>query len=492
MLYQTKIGLEIHVHLATKSKLFCGCSTEFGSKANTQICPVCLGLPGSLPVFNEKALDLGIKAGLGLNCQIANLMQFERKGYFYPDLPKGFQISQFKLPLAENGFLEIETESGAKKIRIKRVHLEEDAGKLLHKEQCSYIDYNRCGIPLLEIVSEPDISSPEQAYSFLTNLKTLLQYLGVSNCNMEKGELRCDANISLRQKAKGKRQKLGTKVEVKNMNSFKAVKDALSFEENRQEKLLKIGKKIIQETRLWNESRKETILMRKKEESPDYRYFPEPDLPLFSIVKERIDKIKKTLPELPSQKRERFKKEYNLEKKEIEIFIQNESLAVFFEETISELKNWMADKKISEKSFPLLIKLTTNYLISDLTGLISQKGIEFRDLKITPENLAELITIIGKQEISSRAAKDVLKIMFETGADPPHIIEEKGLKQISDSEYIENIAKEIIEKNQKVVLDYKKGKESALEFLVGKIMAETKGKADPIKAREILKKILKT
>jgi len=486
--YKTKIGLEIHIQLGTKSKLFCGCSTEFGAKANTQICPVCLGLPGSLPVFNEKTLDLGIKTALGLNCQIANLMQFERKGYFYPDLPKGFQISQFKLPLAENGFLEIETEKAFKKIRIKRVHLEEDAGKLLHKEQCSYVDYNRCGIPLLEIVSEPDIDSSDQAHSFLTNLKTLLQYLEVSNCNMERGELRCDANISLASAG----AELGQKVEVKNMNSFKAVKDALSFEENRQEKLLKIGNKIIQETRLWDESKKETILMRRKEESPDYRYFPEPDLPPFSIVKERIDKIKKTLPELPSQKRERFKKEYNLEKKENEIFIQNESLAVFFEETISELKNWMADKKISEKSLPLLIKLTTNYLISDLTGLISQRGIEFKDLKITPENLAELITMIEKQEISSRVAKDVLKIMFETGADPSHIIEEKGLKLISDLGYIEELAKEIIEKNQKVILDYKKGKEGALEFLVGKIMAKTKGKADPFKAREILKRILKT
>jgi len=495
--YQTKIGLEIHVQLATKSKLFCGCSTEFGARANTQICPVCLGLPGSLPVLNEKALDLGIKAGLGLNCQIANLMQFERKGYFYPDLPKGFQISQFKLPLAENGFLDIYTDSQQNpyrfaRIRITRVHLEEDAGKLIHKENCSYIDYNRCGILLLEIVSEPDISSPEQAYSFLTNLKTLLQYLGVSNCDMEKGELRCDANISLMRNGKGRSQKLGEKVEVKNMNSFKAVKDALFFEQNRQEKLLKIGKKIIQETRLWNDSRKETILMRRKEESPDYRYFPEPDLLPFSIVKERIDKIKKTLPELPSQKRERFKKEYNFGEKEIEVFVQNRDLANFFEKTISELRSWMAVESISVSLLPSLIKLTTNYLITDLSGLMFEKAVEFKDLKITPENFAELMTIIQKREISSRIAKDVLKIMFEIGADPSHVIEEKGLKLISDLGYIEKISKEIIEKNQKAVLDYKKGKESALEFLLGKIMAETKGKADPFKAREILKKILKT
>ena len=485
--FQTKIGLEIHVQLATKSKLFCSCSTEFGAKANTQICPVCLGFPGSLPVFNEKVFDLGIKAGLGLNCQISNLMQFERKGYFYPDLPKGFQISQFKLPLAENGFLEIETETGIKKIKITRAHLEEDAGKLLHKEQCSYVDYNRCGMPLLEIVSEPDINSPKEAYSFLTNLKTLLRYLEVSNCDMEKGELRCDANISLAVAG----AKLGQKVEVKNMNSFKAVKDALSFEENRQEKLLQKSKKIIQETRLWNNAKKETISMRKKEESPDYRYFPEPDLFPFSIEKRRIDKIKKTLPEMPQSKRKRFKKEYNLAQKEIEVFIQNRDLANFFEKAISELKNWMSNKKISKSSLPALVKLTTNYLITDLSGLIFEKAIEFKNLKITPENFAELITIIQKKEISSRVAKNVLKIMFETGADPSHIIEEKELKLISDSGYIEKLAKEIIEKNKKVVLDYKNGKENALEFLVGKIMAETRGKTDPTKAREILKKFLK-
>ena len=485
MKFQTKIGLEIHLQLATKSKIFCGCSTEFGAVANTQICPVCLGLPGSLPVFNEKVFDLGIKTGLGLNCQTSNLMQFERKNYFYPDLPKGFQISQFKLPLAENGFLEIETETGIKKIRITRVHLEEDAGKLIHKKEFSLVDYNRCGIPLLEIVTEPDLTSSTHAYLFLKDLKTLLQYLEVSSCDMEKGELRCDANISLTQTSI-----LGAKVEVKNLNSFKAVKDALSFEEERQKNLLKNNRKVAQETRLWNEIKKGTFLMRKKEESPDYRYFPEPDLPPFSIEAERIERIKRTLVELPHQKKERFKKEYNLDKKEIEVFIQNKNLANFFEKTVSELKNWMAAKSISKDLLPSLIKLTSNYLITDLTSLISQKAIGFKNLKITPENFAELMTIIQKKEISSRVAKDVLKVMFGTGADPSHIIKEKGLEKVSNLDAIEKIAKKIIIKNQKAVLDYKKGKESALEFLLGKIMAETKGRADPIKVREILRKII--
>jgi len=488
--YKVKIGLEIHVQLKTKTKLFCSCPVSFAAKANSYICPVCLGLPGALPVLNEKALDLGIKTALALNCNISDLIQFERKNYFYPDLPKGYQISQYRLPLAKNGFLEIPVYlennlSKSKKIRINRVHLEEDAGKLIHKKDYSLVDYNRAGVPLLEIVTEPDIESPEQAQDFLIELKTLLLYIGVSDCDMEKGELRCDANISICQG-----DSLGTKVEIKNMNSFKGVKDALSFEKNRQKELIKKGQNVVQETRLWSAQKGITLTMRKKEESPDYRYFPEPDLRPFKIEKERIEKIKKEIPELPFQKRERFKKEYSLDFKTANILARNKETADFFEKVISELDVWENQKKSLKGKSPFLRKLAANYLISDLKGLVLENKISFEKIKITPENFAELISLIGEGKISSRIAKEVLRIMFGTGQDPSQIIEEQNLTLINNKDILLNICKKVIKENEKVVLDFKKGKENALQFLIGKVMAQTKGKADPIKVKEILMSIL--
>jgi aspartyl-tRNA(Asn)/glutamyl-tRNA(Gln) amidotransferase subunit B len=384
--------------------------------------------------------------------------------------------------LAQNGFLDIDINSQQdspklKRIRIRRIHLEEDVGKLIHKRESSYIDYNRAGIPLLEIVTEPDISSPDEAYLFLVELKTILQYLDVSNCDMEKGELRVDTNVSL----KGFK-----KVEIKNLNSFKAVKEALYYEIERQKKL----KKSYQETRLWDSNKKITISMRKKEEAFDYRYFPEPDLPIFKIRDSMIKKVKLSFPELPFEKRKRFQKEYGLDERTIRILVQEKELADYFEKIVSEFKNWIGDKDFPEERMFSIIKTFSNYLISDLKGLMAEAKIGFDKLKITPENFSELIFLIDKGEISSRSAKDVLKTMFETGADPSSIIEEKGLKKISDFEEIEKVVKETISENQKAVEDYKKGKETALEFLLGKVMMKTKGKLDPQKTREAIKKLL--
>ena len=339
-MYETVIGLEVHVQLKTKTKAFCGCSTEFGSQPNTQVCPVCLGFPGSLPVLNKTALDYSIKAGLALNCTVQEYTKFDRKHYYYPDLPKNYQISQYDLPVSIDGFLDIEAEGKPKRIRIKRAHLEEDAGKLMHERQASMLDYNRTGIPLLEIVSEPDMNSPQEAYDYLSALKSIIEYLGISDCDMEKGSLRCDANISLRLKGA---QELGTKSELKNMNSFKGVKDALAYEIGRQKDLLDNGQAVIQETRLWDVKESRTVLMRTKEEAKDYRYFPEPDLPPFLISREKIARIRETLPELPKEKKARFMKEYGLSEYDAGIITASKEYADITEERIKEFPS--QDKK---------------------------------------------------------------------------------------------------------------------------------------------------
>ena len=484
MIYQPVVGLEIHIELNTKSKMFCGCKNNPDEiKPNINVCPVCLGHPGTLPVINEEAVRKVIKTALALNCKINEYSYFERKNYFYPDLPKGFQISQYKEPLAVTGYLEI-----PKKVRITRVHLEEDTGKLIHQNDFSLIDFNRAGIPLMELVTEPDINSALEAKEFIKELQLILKYLGVSEANMEKGEMRAEVNISLlpqNQKLKSKNQKLGTKVEIKNLNSIKAVEKAIEYEIGRQTKLLKSKKGIIQETRGWDDKEEITLSQREKEEAYDYRYFPEPDLPPLKLSKIFLDKIKAEIPELPCQKRERFSREYQLDEKNIGVFTFNKDLGGFFEKVISEFGPQLSKEKLLK-----LIRLATNYIITDLQGLLQKIPVTSKEFLITPENFAEFIILIEEGKISSKAAKILLKEMFEKGSDPSQIIEEKGLKQVSDETEIEKVVKEIISKNQKAVEDYKSGKEGVLQFLIGKIMAETRGTANPGKVKEILKKIL--
>lgn len=484
MRYYSTIGLEVHIELNTKSKMFCSCLNDSNEHhPNILICPICLGHPGVLPVINEEAIKKIIKTGLTLNCQILEYSKFDRKNYFYPDLPKGYQISQYDMPFCKNGFL-VGGRVEDKKIRIHRIHLEEDTGKLIHKKNCSLIDFNRAGIPLMELVTEPDISSAEEARRFAEELQLILRYLGVSNADMEKGEFRIEANISLSNSLNLR----GTKVEIKNLNSFRAVEKALNYEIKRQIKNLESAKKIIQETRGWDEKKEMTISQREKEEVYDYRYFPEPDLPPLHISSELINEIKIEIPELPQQKRERFKKEYSLSEKEIEIFVQNKEFGNYFEKIISELLEWV--KGIEKKEFNQLIKLTSNYLITDLQGLL--KGFPFseKETLITPENFAEFISLLYKGQISSKIAKIVLEEMFRTGADPSQIIEERGLNQISDEMKIKKVIKEIILKNKKAVEDYKKGKINAFQFLIGQAMAKTQGKVNPQIVNKILKQSL--
>jgi aspartyl-tRNA(Asn)/glutamyl-tRNA(Gln) amidotransferase subunit B len=480
MKYYPKIGLEIHIELKTKSKMFCNCKNDPDEKhPNINICPVCLGHPGTLPVINQEAVRKTIKTGLALNCEISRHTFFERKNYFYPDLPKGYQISQYSTPLCKNGFLEID----GKKIRIRRIHLEEDTGRLIHEKDCSLVDFNRAGIPLMELVTEPDIESPKEARKFAEELQLILRYLDVSDADMEKGEMRVEANISVSEK----RDTLGTKVEIKNLNSFKAVEKALEYEIERQKKILESGKKVAQETRGWDPAREITFPQREKEEAQDYRYFPEPDLPPLEINEEIIEKIRAEIPELPQQKRERLKREYGLDEKAIEIFVKDKDFGEYFEKVVSEFDPNLPREKLSR-----LIKLATNYLTTDLLGLLKGASVKGEDFLITPENFAEFITLIEEGKISSKIAKIVLEEMFKTGADPSHIVEEKGLILITDKEEIEKIAHQVISENQKAVLDFKKGKETALQFLIGQVMAKTKGKANPKLAREILLKILKS
>ncbi|MCD6094364.1 Asp-tRNA(Asn)/Glu-tRNA(Gln) amidotransferase subunit GatB [bacterium] len=488
MNYQVTIGLEIHIELKTKSKMFCSCpNSPFETEPNLNICPICMGHPGTLPVINKKAVEMVIKTGLALNCEILENTYFERKNYFYPDLPKGYQISQQRAPLCRKGFLEI----GDKKIGIRNIHLEEDTGKLFHQKNYSLIDFNRAGVPLMELVTEPDITSAKEARRFAEELHLIMHYLNISDADMEKGQMRIEVNISL-SREKGK---LGTKVEIKNLNSFRAVEKAIKYEIRRQAKILEDKGEILQETRGWDDVKGMTIPQRRKEFAQDYRYFPEPDLPPLHIDSRMLQEIKLQIPELPSQRRKRFKNEYNLSEKEIEVLVKNKELGNYFERVVSELKNWIKFKKIPKAHTPAIIKTAANYLETDLLGLIKAQTkphtlTSVRSLKITPENFAELISILWEGEISSRIGKEVLCEMFKTGADPSHIIEERNLKQISDEKEIEEMAKRVIKENKKAVEDYKKGKENAIQFLIGQIMREAKGRANPEKARRAIKKYL--
>lgn len=479
MEYKPTIGLEIHVELKTKTKMFCDSLNDPNEKhPNINICPVCTGQPGTLPVINKLAVESILKVGMALNGEIPQYSKFDRKNYFYPDLPKGYQISQYDSPLISGGVL-----NG---IRLRRIHLEEDTGKLLHTEEGSFVDFNRAGVPLMELVTEPDIKNAEQAVEFAKELQLILRYLGISDADMEKGQMRVEANTSVAVDVADQRESmlvLGTKVEVKNINSFKAVHDAIEYEIKRQEEVLKSGGKVTHETRGWNEEKQVTVSQRLKEEAHDYRYLPEPDLPSLDLGKFDLRKIKLEIPELPQAKRARFVKEYALTPEQAEILSDDRDSAKYFEEAASELKS-----ELPSADYQLLF----NYLMSDLRGLIIQSEIAIGDIKINPEDFADLIILITNKEISSRTAKDLLLKMFETGVDPRQVLQSENLTQISDEQELENIASKIIDQNSKPSEDYKKGKENALQFLVGKAMAELKGKGNPEVLQKVFKNLLKS
>lgn len=497
------IGLEVHIQLKTRSKMFCGCDNASEDKApNTLICPVCMGHPGTLPVLNSQALHLGILAGLALNCQIPDFSKFDRKNYFYPDLPKGYQISQYDEPVAVKGYLQIiipakKGERTQAKIGITRLHLEEDAAKLMHSpdDKASFVDYNRAGTPLAEIVSEPDIKSPAEARAYLQELRLIMRYLGVSDADMEKGQMRADANISLRLIGE---TKFYPKTEIKNVNSFKAVERALEYEIQRQSKLWEDGKPPEQTTtRGWDDAKQITMLQRTKEEAHDYRYFPEPDLPPLHISEMAV-RIERELPELPAQKRERFKAEYFFSAEDARTITDSPELAFYTEEVISELKEWLSTlpeiegsgEDIWQKEGKKISKLVSGWLLSKLGGILSETKVEMKDIKITPENFAEFITIVYTNKISSSAAQTVLGEMLKTGAEPEEVIEEKGLGQVSGDDELVPVVERVLANHPNQVAEYKAGKTQVIQFLKGIIMKETHGKANPTVAEKLLKERL--
>ncbi len=463
------IGLEVHIQLMTKAKMFCHCSTDYiGKEPNTNTCPVCLGLPGSLPVLNKKVLEFAIRTALTLNCKINQTSRFHRKNYFYPDLPKAYQISQYDLSLGVNGYMEISLPESDEKRRIgiTRVHIEEDAGKLIHEgdiasSSYSLVDYNRCGIPLAEIVTEPDFRSPEEARIFLVKLRSIVQHLGVCDGNMEEGSLRCDANVSVRP---AKSKSLGTKAEVKNMNSFRAVKKALQFEVDRQKKLLSEGEKVIQETRHWDELKNITVSMRSKEEAHDYRYFPEPDLLPLQVDLKMIEKIRRSLPELPEARKERFIKVYQIPKYDAEILTSSKALADYYEKASYLYSN---------------AKILSNWIMGELIRYLNEEKIEIEDSPISPENLVAMLKLIDEGVISGKMAKNVFEKMFKTRKDASQIVEESGITQITDEDELFEVIDKVIKENPRSIEDFNKGKEKALNYLVGQVMRYTKGRAKP-------------
>ncbi len=478
--YTTVIGLEVHVQLKTESKLFCGCSTGFGAEQNTHTCPVCLGLPGVLPVANKKAVELTVLTALALNCEIQKYSKFDRKNYFYPDLPKNFQTSQFDKPFSKNGRLEI-TVGGVKKvIGVTRAHLEEDAGKLVHvgaggqigAAEESLVDLNRTGIPLLEIVSEPDMRSPLEAYEYLLALKSLIQYIGASDCDMEKGTLRCDANVSLMEKGA---DKFGEKIEIKNLNSFKNVQKALEFEVARQTLALESSEKLRQETRLFNADLGETVPMRSKEEAHDYRYFPEPDLVAFEFTEEMIENIRKQLVELPSARAGRFIAGYGLPEYDAGVLTASKDTADYFEKCV----------KLLNKP-----KAISNFVMTELGGMLNEKKLEIKDSPVSPENLVKLVKLVDGGTISSKMAKSVFAEMFASGDDPETIVKKNGLVQISDEGAIALVVDKVLAENAKAVQDFKSGNERAIGSLVGQVMKATGGKANPAVVNKLLKEKL--
>lgn len=496
------IGLEVHVQLKTKTKLFCSCPVEYGSEPNKNICPVCTGQPGVLPVINKKAVELAIKAAVALNCKIHNNSIFARKNYFYPDLPKNYQISQYEQPLATDGYVEIETftngEKKFKKVYIKRLHLEEDAGKLLHaigKEELSYslIDFNRTGTPLIEIVSQPCIFSPEEAVEYLTTLRNILRYLDISDCDMEKGTFRVDANISISEidfniisDDDYTKIPLGTKTELKNMNSFKAIKNALSYEIERQKQILTSGGKIVQETRLWDENTSTTQPMRTKEEAHDYRYFPEPDLLPLEIDNKWIETIKSQITELPNKRKLRFQQEYGLSEYDSEVLISVKSMADFFDTAVKIYK-----EKYGEQNLQQVAKITCNIVTTELLGLINQENKTFNENKIPAEEVAEIVKLYIDGILSSKLVKKVILETWTTGKPVKQIVNEQNLIQITDVNQLKNLILEVISENPKIVQDYQSGKTQAISALIGQVMKKSQGKANPKQAQEIIVELLK-
>lgn len=475
--FYVTIGLEVHCQLLTRTKMFCQCGTDYiGKDPNTLVCPVCMGIPGSLPVLNEKALELAIKTALAFRCEILPQVVFHRKNYFYPDLPKGYQISQYNFPVGVKGFVEFFTQGTKKRVRIKRVHVEEDAGKLIHEglglpPNSSGVDFNRCGIPLVEIVTEPDIHSPEEARDYLVMLRSVVRYIGASDGNMEEGSLRCDANVSVSPSP----LELGTKVEVKNMNSFRSVFRALHYEIERQKRLLLEGGIVIQETRHWDEREGMTVSARGKEEAEDYRYFPDPDLLPVAIKPEDVEEIEKALPELPLERRERFMMDYELTESEAGILTQEKDIADFFEACLREFRK---------------PRLVCNWMLTEVLKNLNELNIDIMRSKITPGSLVELIKMVDKKEISGTIAKDILEEMFVSGGKVKEIMARKGISFITSEKELERIAREAIEKNPQSVADYLSGKEKALHFLIGQVMKMTRGQADPETVKSLLLKEL--
>ncbi|HMF74125.1 MAG TPA: Asp-tRNA(Asn)/Glu-tRNA(Gln) amidotransferase subunit GatB [Bryobacteraceae bacterium] len=472
--YEPVIGLEVHVQLGTKTKIFCSCPVEFGAPPNTNVCPVCLGLPGALPVISRRSVELAISAGLALHCTINPFSRFARKNYFYPDLPKGYQISQYDQPLAEHGFLDIVTEAAAKRIGVTRVHMEDDAGKSIHdgfkdSDAYTYVDLNRSGTPLIEIVSEPDMRSADEAYAYLTEMKQLLQFIGVSDCDMEKGQLRCDANVSVRSKGA---PKFGTKVEIKNLNSFRYVKMAIEYEIERQAEIVESGGAIVQESRLYSVDAGRTVSMRSKEQAHDYRYFPEPDLVPLRVSDRWLHEVRSKLPELPAERRERFIREYGLREYDAQVLTLNRETADYFE----------AAAQVSGDG-----PATANWVAGDLMGLLKAANKDIPASPVPAAHLGELVALIGKGELSGKLAKEILPKMFDTGETPSIIMEREGLRQISDAGALEKIADEVLAANAKQVEQYKSGKTTVLGFLVGQVMKASRGQANPAAVNSLLK-----
>ena len=475
MEYEAVIGLEVHVQLKTESKIFCGCPTEFGAPPNTHTCPVCLGMPGVLPVLNRKAVEMALKFALATGATIAKRSVFARKHYFYPDLPKNYQISQYELPIATGGAVPIKGPGGEKSVRLTRIHLEEDAGKLVHDESrpVSYVDLNRTGVPLLEIVSEPDIRSPEEAAAYLKALREIVRYLDISDGNMEEGSLRCDANISVRPKGE---DSLGVKTELKNMNSFRHVQRALEYEIRRQTALLLDGGRVVQETRLWDEARGVTLPMRGKEEAHDYRYFPDPDLVPVVVDGAWLEELKAGLGELPAEKRERFVREYGLPEQDAEVLTSSRELADFFEETVRLYKG---DPKKA-----------ANWIMVEVLRHLKEEGSEIGETRLEPRHLASILGLVDGGKISGNIGKELLAEAFRTGRDPEEVVKERGLLQLSDEGALEAVVREVIEACPEEVAKYRAGKVKVLGFLVGQVMRKTQGKANPKLAGEILRRLL--
>ncbi len=472
--YETVIGLEVHVELATKTKIFCGCSTAFGGAPNTHTCPVCTGMPGSLPVLNKQVLEYAVAVGLATNCDITRYCKFDRKNYFYPDNPQNYQISQLYLPICRNGKVEIETEKGKKYVGIHEIHMEEDAGKLVHDEwnDCSLVDYNRSGVPLIEIVSEPDMRSAEEVIAYLEKLRMTIQYLGASDCKLQEGSMRADVNLSIREAGAAE---FGTRTEMKNLNSFKAIARAIEGERERQIDLLESGEKVIQETRRWDDNKGESYAMRSKEDAQDYRYFPDPDLVPIEVDEAFLDRIRERQPEFREEKMARYKEEFDIPEYDIDIITGSKRMADLFEATVAL---GAQPKKVS------------NWLMVETLRLLKENDMEPEDIRFSPEHLAALIAMADKKEINSSVAKEVFEEIFKNDVDPAKYVEEKGLKTVNDEGALRKTVEEVIANNPQSVQDYKSGKEKAIGFLVGQTMKAMRGKADPGMINKMLKELL--